>query len=69
MGNRDPFFQFLKDEVGGRLSEATDALRRRESFSIIEFTTACRSGREELHNSASLRPKQIVWHNFPMTLS
>jgi chromosome segregation ATPase len=47
-GNRDQFFQFLKDEIGGRLSDVTDTLKQRGIFSVIEFVNACRAGKEEL---------------------
>lgn len=47
-GNREPLFKLLKDRVGGRLSEALDALRRKESLSLTELADAWRRGREGL---------------------
>lgn len=47
-GNREPLFQFLKDRVGGRLSETLDALRQAESLSLKELTDAWRSGKDAL---------------------
>ncbi len=43
-GNRESLFQLLRDEVGGRLSEAIDALRRADSLSLGAFVRACREG-------------------------
>jgi hypothetical protein len=42
-GDREPLFVLLRD-VGGRLSEAIDALRRRDSLSLPELADACRLG-------------------------
>lgn len=47
-GNRDPLFQLLKDRIGGRLSEALEALRQYESLSLKELADACREGRDAL---------------------
>ena len=43
-GNRESLFQLLRDEVGGRLSEAIDTLRRSDSLSPGAFAQACRRG-------------------------
>ena len=43
-GNRESLFQLLRDEVGGRLSEAIDTLRRADSLSLGAFAQACRRG-------------------------
>ncbi|MBI2191973.1 MAG: AAA family ATPase [Planctomycetes bacterium] len=47
-GNREPLFQLLQDRVGGRLSEALEALRQAESLSLKELSDACRAGRDAL---------------------
>jgi hypothetical protein len=47
-GNREPLFQLIKDRVGGRLSEALEALRQSESLSLKELSDACRVGRDAL---------------------
>ncbi|NCQ34518.1 phosphoesterase, partial [bacterium] len=47
-GNREPLVQLLRDEVGGRLSEATEALREREDLSLAELAGACRNGKDAL---------------------
>ena len=49
-GNREPMFQLLRDEVGGRLSEAIGTLRRVENLSLSEFVQSCRQGAEFLEN-------------------
>ena len=42
-GNREPLFELLR-EIGGRLSEAIDALKRRGSLSLSELAEAIRTG-------------------------
>ena len=43
-GNRESLFQLLRDELGGRLSEAIETLRRADSLSLGAFAQACRRG-------------------------
>ena len=43
-GNREPLFQLLRDEVGGRLSEAITTLRQSDRFSLSALVQACRAG-------------------------
>ena len=43
-GNRESFVQLLRDEVGGRLSEAINTLRQADSLSLRAFVEACRRG-------------------------
>ncbi len=50
-GNRESLFRLLRDEVGGRLSEAINALRQAESLSLGAFVQACRDGADALVNS------------------
>ena len=47
-GNREPMFQLLRDEIGGRLSEAIGILRQVENLSLREFVQACRHGADTL---------------------
>ncbi len=47
-GNREPLFQLLKEQVGGRLSETLDALRQAESLSLKELSDAWRAGKDAL---------------------
>lgn len=47
-GNRESLFQLLRDEVGGRLSEAINTLRQTDSLSLREFVEACRRGQTAL---------------------
>ena len=43
-GNREPLFQYLRDAIRGRLSEAVEALRRKDTLSVSELVEACRQG-------------------------
>ncbi|MBI4639110.1 MAG: AAA family ATPase [Candidatus Tectomicrobia bacterium] len=47
-GNREPLFQFLRNSVGGRLSEAIDKLRELDALSLKELADAWRGGRDAL---------------------
>ena len=47
-GNREPLFQLLRDEIGGRLSEAINVLRQTENLSLPAFVQACREGADAL---------------------
>ena len=47
-GNRESMFQLLRDEIGGRLSEAISVLRQVENLSLREFVQACRQGADSL---------------------
>lgn len=47
-GNRDPLFDVLRNEIGGRLSETIEVLSAIPDLSLTEFTKACRSGVGEL---------------------
>lgn len=57
-GNREPLFQLLREQVGGRLGEAVDALRKRDSLSLKEFADACRAGRDPLAQNFAIPPAQ-----------
>lgn len=45
-GNREPLFVLLREQVGGRLAEAVEVLRRRDTLSLGELADALRKGRE-----------------------
>jgi len=45
-GIREPLLRLLREGVGGRLSEATDALSKVSGLSLTQFVEACRSGPE-----------------------
>jgi DNA repair ATPase RecN len=47
-GNREPLYQLLRDQVGGRLSEAIEILKQQTDLSLKAFADACREGRESL---------------------
>ena len=43
-GNREPLFQHLRDAIRGRLFEAVEALRGKDTLSVSELVEACRQG-------------------------
>lgn len=47
-GDREPLFVLLREQVGGRLSEAIDALTRAKDFSLVQFVDICRNRPDEL---------------------
>jgi predicted metal-dependent phosphoesterase TrpH len=47
-GNCKPLFDFLYEQVGGRLAETIETLGQCENFSLTEFASACRNGRDAL---------------------
>lgn len=57
-GNREPLYQLLREQMGGRLSEAIEALRRREDLSLKEFASACRAGRDAVAQKFGISPGQ-----------
>lgn len=57
-GNRDPLFRTLRDDVGGRLSEAVESLARVQALSLTQFVEACRAGTEALNKTFSISPAQ-----------
>jgi hypothetical protein len=57
-GNAEPLFELLREGVGGRLSEAIDALRSRPNLSLVEFAAACRAGGNVLAQKFGLPPAQ-----------
>ncbi|MBI2880484.1 MAG: AAA family ATPase [Candidatus Tectomicrobia bacterium] len=57
-GNREPLFDLLKNRIGGRLSEALDALRQYQSLSLKELADAWREGRDALAKKYKIPPGQ-----------
>ena len=57
-GNREPLCKLLRDEVGGRLSEALDALSQREDLSLVDLAGAFRDGKDALCKKYALSPSQ-----------
>ena len=50
-GDREPLFKILRDDVGGRLSEAINALSGARDLSLTHFVAACRAGAQKVVES------------------
>lgn len=57
-GNRDSLFKVLKDEIGGRLSEAIDQLRVVPDLSLPHFVECCRKDSDAIQDSYSIPAAQ-----------
>jgi hypothetical protein len=57
-GNREPLMALLRDQVGGRLSEALQALEQRPELSVGDLAAAIREGRDGLVRRFSLPQTQ-----------
>ena len=57
-GNRESLVQLLRNQVGGRLSEAIDALRRADGLSLSAFAQACRRGEDALEEAFGISGAQ-----------
>ncbi len=57
-GDREPLFRILRDEVGGRLSEAIDSLRATRDLSLTQFVEGCRAGNDALNKAFGITPAQ-----------
>jgi hypothetical protein len=57
-GNRDPLFHMIREKVGGRLSEAIDALRNRDNLSLAEFAASISSGKDIVQKKFGIAPSQ-----------
>lgn len=57
-GNREPLFDVLRDEIGGRLSEAIDQLRNVPDLSLPYFVKCCRDGSEAVQDAYAIPPAQ-----------
>ena len=59
-GNREPLFEVLRAEIGGRLSEAIDQLRRAPDLSLPHFVKCCRDGSEAVQDAYSIPSAQAA---------
>jgi len=50
-GNREPLFEILRDDVGGRLAETVETLRGARDLSLTHFVAACREGARKVVES------------------
>lgn len=57
-GDREPLFQFLREDVGGRLTEAIDRFRSLPALSLTQLVDACRNGAQALIDGFKLSPGQ-----------
>ena len=57
-GDREPLFEMLKDEVGGRLSEAIARIREAPEVSLPEFVACCQGGAEAVQRRYSIPQTQ-----------
>jgi hypothetical protein len=57
-GNREPLFKILREDIGGRMSEAIESLRAVPDLSLTQFVEACRSGAEALSKTYGITPAQ-----------
>ena len=46
--DREPLVELLRDEIGGRLSEAIDGIRVADPFSLQDFAERCRRGADTI---------------------
>ncbi len=57
-GNREPLYMMLREEIGGRMSEAVESLRNSAELSLTQFVEACRSGAPALRATYGITPGQ-----------
>jgi len=57
-GDREPLFGILRNDIGGRLSEAIESLRGVLDLSLTALVDACRSGSEALNKGFGITPAQ-----------
>ena len=57
-GEREPLFRVFKEDIGGRLSEAIQAIREFQDFSLPHFVNCCRSGVAAIQKSYAIPPAQ-----------
>lgn len=57
-GDREPLFRILRDDIGGRLSEAIETLRGAGDLSLTRFVEACRTGAEVVTKEFGVTPAQ-----------
>ncbi|MCY4458218.1 MAG: AAA family ATPase [Acidimicrobiaceae bacterium] len=59
-GNREPLSRLLREEIGGRLSEAIDKLEQAPDFSLTNFVKCCRDGSDALQRAYSIPAAQAI---------
>ncbi len=57
-GDREPLFKLLREQVGGRLSEAIKRLGEVQDLSLTQFVEACGSGADVLNMMFGITPSQ-----------
>jgi hypothetical protein len=57
-GDREPLFNLLREQVGGRLSEAIGSLRDARDLSLTRLVEACRTGAAALNEAFGIPPAQ-----------
>lgn len=57
-GDREALLRLLRDEIGGRLSEALAILARAENFSLPQFVDSCRTSADAVHRTYKIPPAQ-----------
>jgi hypothetical protein len=57
-GDREPLFRTLRDDVGGRLSEAIEALARVQDLSLPKLVESCGAGADALSKAYGIPPAQ-----------
>ncbi len=57
-GDREPLLQLLRDEIGGRLSEAVSLLDQAEDLSLPQFVDSCRMGADAVHQTYAIPKAQ-----------
>ncbi|MBN1833498.1 MAG: AAA family ATPase [Deltaproteobacteria bacterium] len=57
-GSREPLFQFLREKIGGRLSESIEVLKKKASLSLVGFARACQAGKDKLVDNFNLPSQQ-----------
>src|SRR6266704_2576893 len=56
--DREPLFELLRTNVGGRLSDAIDSLKQVKEFSLPKFVESCRAGAQALQKAYRITPGQ-----------
>ena len=57
-GDREPLFKVLRENIGGRLSEAVESLRAVPDLSVTRLVEACRAGQPALTKSFGIPAAQ-----------
>ncbi len=59
-GDREPLFRILKEDIGGRLSEAIESLRQATDLSLPQLVDACIAGAEDVARRLGIPPAQAA---------